>query len=452
MAGFIRKTLAAAIGVVFAGMSAIGPASAQSLIRDAEIEETIRIYSDPIFAAAGLVPQNVETYIINDPSMNAFVAGGQRVFIHTGLITELDSPSQLIGVIAHEAGHISGGHLSRTQEALAGATLPIIIGTLLGAAAIAAGSPDAGIAGIQLGQHVAQRSVLAYSRTQESAADQAAVKFLNATGQSSRGLLETFDRFSDQEVLAGRNQDPYVRSHPLSRERIGALENLVNSSPYSDVPDKPDHIHRYNMMKAKIIGFLDRPQNTFRRYPETDQSIYGRYARALAYYRIPEMETALGAIGELVAEQPDNPYFHELHGQVLLEFGRPADAIPSYRQSVKLAPHQPLLRVGLAQAIIATEDPSTNKEAMEHLLQSLRDDPENTFAWHNLAIAYHRDGQQGMADYATAERHYRVNNLGQAQVHAQRAIRVLAKGSPAWNRTLDIQQSIQQAQKRKRGG
>ncbi len=450
MAAIRRKTFAAAFSALFALGTALSPASAQSLIRDAEIEETIRIYSEPIFAAAGLVPENVETYIINDPTLNAFVAGGQRVFLHTGLITELDRPAQLIGVIAHETGHISGGHLSRTQEALAGATLPIIIGTLLGAAAIAAGSPDAGIAGIQLGQHVAQRSVLAYSRTQESAADQAAVKFLNATGQSSAGLLETFDRFSDQEVLAGRNQDPYVRSHPLSRERIGALENLVNNSPYTDRPDKPDHVTRYNMMKAKIIGFLGKPQTTFRIYPESDQSLHARYARALAYYRIPEIETALAAMDELVAEQPQNPYFHELRGQVLLEFGQPANAIPSYREAVKLAPHQPLLRVGLAQAIIATENPGTNKEAMDHLVKSLRDDPENFFAWHQLAIAYHRDGQVGMADYATAERHYRANNLGQAQVHAQRAIKVLPQGSPAWNRTLDIQQSIQQSQKKKR--
>ncbi len=452
MAAFFRKTLALAMSAVVATAATLSSASAQSLIRDAEIEETIRIYSEPIFAAAGLVPSHVETYIINDPTLNAFVAGGQRVFIHTGLITELDTPAQLIGVIAHETGHISGGHLSRTQEALAGATLPIIIGTLLGAAAIAAGSPDAGIAGIQLGQHVAQRSVLAYSRTQESAADQAAVKFLDATGQTSRGLLETFDRFSDQEVLSGRNQDPYVRSHPLSRERIGALQNLVNASPYTDVPDKQDHITRYNMMKAKIIGFLGKPQSTFRRYPESDQSLHARYARALAYYRIPEMDKALSAIDELLAEQPNNPYFHELKGQVLLEFGRPADAIPFYRESVKLAPHQPLLRVGLAQAIIATDNPDTNKEAMEQLLQSLRDEPENTFAWHNLAIAYHRDGQQGMADYATAERHYRAHNLGQAQIHAQRAIKVLAKGSPAWNRTLDIQQSIQQSQKKRKRG
>ena len=450
MAVFSRKSFALAVSTVFASVVAMTPASGQSLIRDAEIEETIRIYSEPIFAAAGLVPSNVETYIINDPSLNAFVAGGQRVFIHTGLITELDRPAQLIGVIAHETGHISGGHLSRTQEALAGATLPIIIGTLLGAAAIAAGSPDAGIAGIQLGQHVAQRSVLSYSRTQESAADQAAVKFLDQTGQSSKGLLETFDRFSDQEVLAGRNQDPYVRSHPLSRERIGALENLVNNSRFSNVPDKPDHVARYNMMKAKIIGFLGKPLTTFRRYPESDQSIHARYARALAYYRIPEIETALAAFDELVAEQPDNPYFHEIKGQVLLEFGRPRDAIPSYRKAVKLAPHQPLLRVGLSQAIIATEDPSLNKEAMDQLLKSLRDDPENTFAWHNLAIAYHRDGQDGMADYATAERHYRANNLGQAQIHAARAIKVLKQGTPAWNRTLDIQQSIQQTQKKRR--
>lgn len=449
MASYSRKLLATAVSVLFATFSALSPASAQSLIRDAEIEETIRLYSEPVFAAAGLVPEHVQTYIINDPSLNAFVAGGQRVFIHTGLITELDTPAQLIGVIAHETGHISGGHLSRTQEALAGATLPIIIGTLLGVAALAAGSPDAGIAGIQLGQHVAERSVLAYSRTQESAADQAAVKFLNATGQTSRGLLETFDRFSDQEVLSGRNQDPYVRSHPLSRERIGALAHLVETSPYSDRPDKADHVARYEMMKAKIIGFLGKPQTTFRIYPETDQSTHARYARALAYYRIPEMDKAMGALDELVAEQPSNPYFHELRGQVLLEFGRPADAIPSYRESVKLAPHQPLLRVGLAQAIIATDDPATNKEAMDQLLQSLRDDAENSFAWHNLAIAYHRDGQAGMADYATAERHYRSNNLGQAQVHVQRALKVLPNGTPAWNRTLDIQQSIQQAKKRK---
>jgi len=419
-------------------ISAPQMATAQSLIRDAEIENTIRTYSEPIFAAAGLVPENVKIHIVNDSSLNAFVAGGQRMFIHTGLITALDRPRQLIGVIAHETGHIAGGHLSRGQEALAGATIPVILGTLLAAAAFAAGSPDAGAAALLGSQHIAQRTVLQYSRTQESAADQAAVKYLEATGQSGVGILETFDLFGDQEILTGRAQDPYARTHPLSRDRVSALKNTVDNSPYKDVPESADFVDRYDRMKAKIQGFIDRPDVALRRYPLTDKSLPARYARAVAYWRMPDFASAMTEIDSLIAEEPNNPYFHELKGQIILDAGKPAEAVVHYGKSVELAKNEPLLKVNLGHAMLSTEDPAMVQPALEHLQASIRKDKDNSFAWYQLAIAYGRSGDTGMAELATSERHYNNHNLPGALHHANRALKILPKGSPGHTRANDI--------------
>ncbi len=422
-------------------LSAQTEARAKAGIRDAEIERILRGYSDPLFRAGGLDKDAVTMYIINDPSLNAFVTGGQNVFINTGMIMTLDTPNELKGVIAHEAGHITGGHLARGPEAMAKAEVPMLIGMLAGIAAIAVGAPDIGM-GLLIGsQSIAQRQVLAYSRTQESAADQAAVKFLAATGQSPRGMLGVFDRFADQEALSGVRQDPFIRSHPLSRDRISSLQGLVESSPYRDKTDTPEELRDYEMMRAKLRGFIEKPEVVLRRYPHSDRSAPARYARAAAYFRAAELTQAIAEIDSLIAERPDYAYFHELKGQIYVESSRPKEGLPAYRRAVQLAPHEPLIQASFGAAILAAADESdleAVKEAKKHLKLALKDEPDNGMAWYYLADAHARTGEDALAALATAERFYSLRQYPQAINFAQRAQGKLKEGSNEWQRANDI--------------
>lgn len=443
------RTSKAVLGLVAVGalLASQTQAFARAGIRDAEIERILRGYSDPLFKAGGLDPKAVDIYIINDPSLNAFVTGGQNVFIHTGMITELDTPNELKGVIAHEAGHITGGHLARGPEAAAKAQVPMLIGMLAGIAAIAAGVPDLGM-GLLIGsQSVAQREMLAYSRVQESAADQAGVKFMNATGQSPAGMAKVFDRFADQEALSGMRQDPFVRSHPLSRERASALQGLIDASPHKDKPDTLKELADYALMKAKLQGFIDKPDVVLRRYPHTDKSPAARYARAAAYFRAAMLEQALPEIESLIAERPTYPYFWELKGQILVESSRPKEGVPAYAKAVELAPDEPLIQASYGAALLATEDPAVVELAKRHLKRAIQDEPDNGMAWYYLADAYSRTGNDAMAALATAERYYALRQYPQAMNFSQRALKKLAEGSNDWQRANDIL-SIAQSESR----
>jgi predicted Zn-dependent protease len=448
----LSKTLRAlTLGLVASSalMATQTEAWARAGIRDAEIERILRGYSDPLFRAAGLDEQAVKMYIINDPSLNAFVAGGQNVFMHTGMIMTLDTPNELKGVIAHETAHISGGHLARGPEAAGKAQVPMLIGMLAGIAAIAAGAPDIGM-GLLIGsQSVAQREMLAYSRTQESAADQAGVKFLNATGQSPRGMALTFDRFADQEALSGHRQDPFIRSHPLSRERVAALQGLVEASPHKDKPDTAREIADYALMRAKLRGFIEKPETVLRRYPHSDKSAPARYARAAAYFRAADLEHSLPEIDSLIAERPDYAYFWELKGQILVESSRPKEGVPAYRKAVELAPNEPLIQASFGAALLATEDSAVVPEAMRHLKMAIVAEPDNAMAWYYLADAYSRNGNDAMAALATAERYYSLKQYPQAMNFSQRAQKKLAEGSNDWQRANDIL-SISQSEARER--
>ncbi|MCP5432594.1 MAG: M48 family metallopeptidase [Alphaproteobacteria bacterium] len=442
----LRLVLALVAGLV---LLAPRPAAAISGIRDAEIEHLLHDMCDPILRAAGLDPKAVNFYILNDPSLNAFVANGQNIFLHTGLILAAETPNELIGVVAHETGHISGGHLVRSSEAMSGATVPLLISMIAGIAAAAAGAPDVGTAIMVGSQTIAQRSVLAYSRGQESAADQAAVKFLDATGQSGRGILAFFDRFRDQEVLSGRTQDPYVRTHPLSSDRIAALDYIVKQSPNYETKDRPEFVARFALAKAKLRGFLERQDLVLQRYPLTDKSEPAHYARAIAYYRIPDLPAALKEVDALIAADPKDPFYQELKGQILFENGRIAEAIPFHREAVRLAPNEPLLHVNLGQAILGLEDqrltPALVAEARGTLQEAMKGEPDNPFAWRQLAIAYAYEGDEPMAALATAERFYYSGQAREAGQFAQRALRDLPVGSVPYNRANDIVNAVRGA-------
>ncbi len=441
--GHVRQAaLKAAFGVLMSAIlliTTLSTAAAQaSGIRDTEIERLIRGYADPLLRAAGIQPDTVDIYILSDPTINAFVTRGSDMYIHTGLLVQADTPLQVKGVLAHEIGHIAGGHVARMSDAFAAARTPILVTMGLGLLAMAAGSPDAGIALISSGQHIAERAILRHSRIQESSADQAAITYLTRVGESGRGLLEITEKFRHMEVLSARNQNPYVRTHPLSSDRIASLSERVVTSPYADVEDTPAEVFAFKMIQAKLHGFMDKPQIVFRLYPERTASLPNIYARAIAHYRIPDIDKAIADVNRLLEKQPDNPYFHELMGQILFENGRVEDAIPYHQKSVDLMPDAPLLRINLAQALLATDNRAYDKAAIDNLETALQFETDNAFAWYQLAIAYGRENELGKANLATAERYFYNRRLPQAVQFAKRARHDLPKGTPQWQRATDI--------------
>lgn len=415
------------------------PAVGQGLIRDAEIENTIRAYATPIFSAAGLEPSAVSIHLVADDSLNAFVAGGQRLFMNTGTLMAAEEPGEVIGVIAHEAGHIAGGHLARIQEELQNAQIKSILAMVLGAmAGVATG--EGGVAGavISAGQGDAMGGLLNYSRTQESAADAAGMKYLDATGQSSRGMYDFLRRLEGEMFRAGVRVSPYLSTHPLTAERVDTVANHIALSRYSDVPTDPRLVAAHNRMRAKLIGFTQPLATTLRRYPESDNSIDARYARAIAWYRVPNLAKALPLVDGLIRDEPDNPYFYELKGQMLLESGKVAESLAPYGKSVELAPNEPLLEFALAKAQLETNDPNLTDAARKHLESAVQGDPEMSGAWRLLTVAYSRLGMEGQTALAQAQYSMLLGERGQAKALATRAMDLLPQGSPGWLRAQDI--------------
>ena len=429
---------------------ASSPAFAQaqqkrSFIRDAEVENTIREFGAPIFQAAGLDPAAIRILLINDPTLNAFVAGGQNIFFHTGLIVRSENPGQLIGVMAHETGHIAGGHLIRNTDAMSNASTEAILAMLLGAAAGAASRDGGAAAGVMMGgQELAMRNLLAFSRSQEQQADQMGLRFLDATHESAKGLLEFFNILGDQEMLVSSRQDPYVRTHPLTRDRVAFVRDHVAHSPYSDEKWPAEWIEMHRRIKVKLFAFLEPPVSTLLRYKETDTSLEARYARAIAYYRKPDLDKALPLIDGLIKERPKDPYFWELKGQMLFENARVADAVAPYKKAVEYLPGSALLRLGLGQAEVESEDPALLADAETNLTTAVHLEPEDSFAWQELAIAFGRDNKEGMASYALAE-HFLLNGqLSEANYHANKAEQLLGKQGPIWLRIQDIKEQASQ--------
>jgi len=419
------------------------PAEAQggppvSLIRDTEVERVLRAYLDPILLSAGLQPEAVHLYLVNDQSINAFVAEGQNMFINTGLLMTVDTPNEVTGVMAHETGHMADGHLVRNNQGVRAASIPLILSMVVGVAAMAAGAGDAGSAILMGGQQIAQRTFLAFSRTQEAAADQAGVRYLTATHQSGTGMLRIFKRFENQEILSAQRQDPFAQSHPASGDRITALQGLVDASPYRDVKDSPEAQFAFDMMRAKLRGYIERPDIALRRYPPSDTSKPARYARAMAYFHQPDMQKALAEMEGLLKDEPENPYFLEMYGQIKVEMGKVEEGIVPYSMAVKVLPDAPLLRVALGAAMLGTEKQGYTEQAVKELQTAIGQERDNAFAWYELAQAYARMGQTGRAELATAERYFALESFQQAQMFAVRAQRQLSQGSTDWQRANDI--------------
>lgn len=419
----------------------VEPAVAQTLqlVRDTETERLLKSYEDPLLTAAGLDPAAVKMYIVQDPSINAFAAEGQNIFVNTGLLQQLHTPNEVIGVLAHETGHIAGGHLIRDTSAVSKAMVPMLLGVAAGVAAMVAGaSGQAGMAIMGLGMTASQAQFMQFSRVQEATADQMGQKFLRETHQSGQGMLDVFERLADEEAMSAYKIDPMAMDHPASRERIDLLQRLVDTSPYKNVKDSPEALHAFRMVQAKLAGFIDPVQEVLNRYPPSDTSEEAHYARAVAYFREPELKSALAECDTLTKLEPKNPYFWELEGQIYVEMSRPERGVPAYQKSVDLMPDAPLLRVSLAAAQLATEKTLMAKPALDNLQIALREESDNSFAWFEAAQAYSELGNEPMANLSTAERYYNSGSMVPAAHFARLAQGSLPQGSPDWQRASDI--------------
>ena len=427
-----------AAGVVAAALALPGAASALSLVRDAEIEQTLNRMAAPIFQAAGLPAASVEILMVNDRSLNAFVAGGRRIFLFTGLMTELETPEELLGVIAHETGHIAGGHEARRAINIRNAQGPALIGLLAGIAAGAAGGGDAAAAIAGGAQGVLGRTLLRYNRSEEASADQAALSYLERAGIDPDGLREVLERFRGQEVLAIGNLDPYVLTHPLSTERMSLIERRVGALSGRAWPVDPQQAYWHQRMRSKLSGFLQDPSRVIARLQGQPETEFTLYERAIALHRLPDPDAAVAAVDRLIAMRPNDPFYLELKGQILLESGRAGAAVPAYRAAVGMAPAEPLIKAGLGRALLQSNDPAANAEALRVLEEARREDLADASALRDLATAYDRAGNRGMATLATAERYALVGDFESALSLAERASGILPQGSPGWLRAQDI--------------
>jgi predicted Zn-dependent protease len=435
-----RGATAALVSAVLCTTLTVQPVAAQGidLIRDTEMERVLKSYEDPIATAAGLDPAAIKIYIVNDPNINAFVAEGQNIFINTGLFMQLKTPNQVIGVMAHETGHIAGGHLIRDTSAISKASVPMLIGMAVGIAAMIAGAGEAGMGAIMLGEQAAQSQFMAFSRVQEATADQMGQRFLRATHQSGQGMVEVFEKMANESAMRGDFKNPFISDHPADRERIDLLQRLADASPYRDVKDSPQALHEFHMIQGKLYGFLGKPESVLIRYPLSDKSEEARYARAIAYFQKPELASALSEINGLIKDEPKNPYFYEVLGQIYVSMGQPEKGVGPYQKAVDAEPDAPLLRVLLASAQLATERPQLAKPALDNLKIALQQENDDSFAWFETAQAYSALDNQPMADLSTAEEYYNAGVMQKAAYFAKRASRDLPQGSPDWERANDI--------------
>lgn len=450
-----HRFLARCLAVVLTFALSIQPAMAQSILRDAETEMLFRDMATPLVRAAGLDPRNVVVVLVGDPSINAFVAGGQAIYIHAGLINEAGSALEVQGVIAHELGHITGGHVI-SDAGSKQATGISILSLILGGLAAAAGSGDAAVGVIMAGQQAALGKYLAFNRGQEASADAAGAKYLSAAGLSGRGSITFFKRLQNLEMRYGytRTADgEFYSTHPMTSDRITTLQDTYEQDPNWTAAADVALEGRFQRVKGKLLGFMSEPQRTLQVYPETMAGVPARYARAYAWHKEARLDKALAEVDALLAGAPDDPYFLELKGQILLESGRPEDAIVPLRRATELSNYHPLIATAFGHALVATEDPAQLDEAERVLRAAVSLDRENPFAWYQLGVIYGKKGDIPRAQLASAEQQSLQYNFPAAQRSAEMAQAGLPKGSPDWIRAGDIamqaRSEIEQQKKRR---
>jgi predicted Zn-dependent protease len=441
--GIARAVVAAGLAITMVLPSTPSFADGVSIVRDAETEALIYDYLRPILKAAGVSAPKV--HIVPSDAFNAFVTGRGDMFVNTGTIIQSQTPNELIGVLAHETGHIVNNDTARLTQQIADTKAALLVASIIGvgaaAAGAASGSADAARAGSGIlsgSSSIAERSLLTFRREQEAAADRNAIKFLNATGQSGAGMLATMQRLANDNLFLAQQANPYLQSHPLPRERVVAIQDLIAGSPYTNKKDPPDLQRRHDLVRAKLVGFTWSSEQVLRRYPMSDQSLAAKYARAILAYRTGKPGPAAKQIDELIAASPNDPYFYELKGQALLETGNAKAAVPPLQKAVALAPSSSIIKILLGQALIASENPATADQVIDLLTVALQKEPDMGTGWRALARAYALKNDIPMAQLATAQGLFAEGAYGDAKAQAARAQAKLKRGSPAWLRADDI--------------
>ena len=414
------------------------PGNSQNVIRDTEIETFLKTKTTPVLDAAGLDSSKVHYLLIASDDLNAFSTFHLTIGLNTGLIMQADTPNQLFGVIAHETGHLSGGHMMRTDEVERAGRAPMAISLGLGVIAALAGAPAAGAGIMASSPTFGALGSLHYMQTEESAADVAGVKAMEKAGMSGKGLVDFFYKFRSVELFSDAERYEFFRTHPLSRERIQALQGFASKQPHYNVVDTPETIAQFDIVKAKLSGFLNDPLKTFQTYPLSDTSYPARYARVIATYKQGNWDKALADLDTLLTEQPNNPYLWELKGQIYFETARPALAKPAHEKSVALMPQAPLLQLNLGQTLIALGDKDDLNEAVEHLQESIKYEEDDGFAWAQLAQAYDALNKPGEARLATAESQFYSGDYESARISAVWSQKYLDAASPEYRRARDI--------------
>lgn len=457
MSGFTRAATRLAASLALVALTA-QPVAAQSMLRDTETEEFFHDLAAPLVKAADLPDRNVDFALLSDRSINAFVAGGQIIYVHSGLIEKADTAAEVQGVLAHELGHITGGHIIRHGEGAKAATSISLLSLLAGLGAVLAGASDAGMAAMMMGQRAAMGKYLAYSRGEEGSADAAGANFLAKSGISGRGSLAFFEKLSGMESMYAVSRDAemeYVRSHPLTRDRISTLRDTYERDPAWQKPDDAAMQARFERIQAKLKGYLGEPEQTLRDYPLSDTGVPARYARAYAYHKQAEVAKALAETKALIAINPNDPYFLELEGQILLESGQPTEALAALRKATAVTNARPLIATLYGHALIATEDPKNYEEAERVLRAAVSRDRYNPFAWRQLGTVYAARGDMPRANLATAEQQVMSGNYLLAVRSARNAQAGLPEYSADWLRAQDIEmqaRSLHEQQERRDRG
>ncbi|MEQ8604576.1 MAG: M48 family metalloprotease [Marivibrio sp.] len=420
-----------------------------SLVRDTETENAMRVYLAPIFESAGLDPASVRIHLVKDDAINAFVAGGQNIFIHTGLLTAADGPGEVIGVLAHEVGHITGGHLARFRENLENAQIQSLAALILGgAAAIAAGEPGGVGAAVSLGDQIGRRSMLSYTRDMERAADQAAMDFLKAAGLSPKGYEQILVKLQRRAKLYSAGANPYEQTHPVTEDRLAFVRNQLETWPVENADMPQEYIDLHHRIKAKLAGYIQDPQRTLEDYGPTRDDVPARYARAVAYMRDYKPDEALRLAEGLIADFPNDPFFYELKGDIYLNTGQVEKAVEPYEQAVQMLPWAALIRIQLARALLEQNRSGVEEQALDHLIKARRYEPDSSELWRLTAAAYNRLGDMGQVALAQAERSFRGGRNQEAKAHADRAMELLPEHGASWLRAQDIALQVEERQRR----
>ena len=412
--------------------------SGPQVLRDTETEQLFHDMSLPMIQAAGLDPNSVKVVLLNDPEINAFVSQGQTVYVQSGLIQAADNVNQVQGVVAHELGHVVAGDSIRSESGEHQAIGITILSLVLGAAAMAAGAGDAGMGIMMAGQRAALGEMLAFTRGQEATADATGARLLSKAGVTGKGLLDFFNKLQNQEYrLAIYDKDSFDRDHPLSSERIEALQQKLQSDPSWNKPVDAKLEARFQRVKAKLLGFVN-PRQAVVKYPLSDQSVPAHYARAYAYHLSGYPDRAQSEADALLAIDPHDPYFLELKGQILLEDGKADEAVAPLREATERSGNAPMIAAMLGHALVETNDNKNFDEAKQILKVAVNKDNDDPFAWYQLGIIYDREGDLARASLATAERSNLEDNPKLALASAQVAMKGIPPGTPDYLRAQDI--------------